>query len=162
MLQVRSVDGLRGVHQAFCNEPCLERVWVLEFLGPVLEVDGVDEGLDEPDVAGSGLTVGHRLQYIHNPHESNIGYNNLHTEIVSYGRSRMYPYMNEDVAFERLKDLQREMENSRAMTGALAELCNSVRILALRAWWLAMRRPPRRRPVQVQHEYEEQSASDAA
>ena len=77
----------------------------------------------------------------------------------------MYPYMNEDVAFERLKDLQREMENSRAMTGALAELCNSVRILALRAWWLAglaMRRPPRRRPVQVQHEYEEQSASDAA
>jgi hypothetical protein len=25
----------------------------------------------------------------------------------------MYPYMNEDVAFERLKDMQREMENSR-------------------------------------------------
>ena len=25
----------------------------------------------------------------------------------------MYPYMNEDVAFERQKDLQREMENSR-------------------------------------------------
>ena len=77
----------------------------------------------------------------------------------------MYPYMNEDVAFERLKDLQREMENSRAMAGALAELRNSVRILALWAWWLAglaLRRPPRRRPVQVQHEYEEQSASDAA
>jgi hypothetical protein len=25
----------------------------------------------------------------------------------------MYPYMNEDVAWQRLKDLQREMENSR-------------------------------------------------
>ena len=32
----------------------------------------------------------------------------------------MYPYMNEDVAFERLKDLQREMENSRLTAGALA------------------------------------------
>jgi hypothetical protein len=69
--------------------------------------------------------------------------------------------MNEDVAFERLKDLQREMENSRAMAGSLAELRNSVRILALRAWWLAGL-AMRRLPVQVQHEYEDQSASDAA
>jgi hypothetical protein len=29
----------------------------------------------------------------------------------------MYPYMNEDVAFERLKDMQREMENSRQWAG---------------------------------------------
>jgi hypothetical protein len=29
----------------------------------------------------------------------------------------MYPYMNEDVAFERVKDMQREMENSRQWAG---------------------------------------------
>ncbi len=27
----------------------------------------------------------------------------------------MYPYLNEDAAWQRLKDLQREMENSRLM-----------------------------------------------
>jgi hypothetical protein len=27
----------------------------------------------------------------------------------------MYPYMNEDVAWQRLQDLQREMENSRRL-----------------------------------------------
>lgn len=27
----------------------------------------------------------------------------------------MYPYMNEDVAWQRLQDLQREMENSRLL-----------------------------------------------
>jgi hypothetical protein len=73
--------------------------------------------------------------------------------------------MNEDVMFERLKDLQREMENSRAMAGSLARLGSLVRILAARAWWLAglaMGRPPRRRPVQARHAYEERAASDAA
>lgn len=29
----------------------------------------------------------------------------------------MYPYMNEDAAFERVKDMQREMENSRLWAG---------------------------------------------
>jgi hypothetical protein len=33
----------------------------------------------------------------------------------------VYPY-NEDVAFERVKDLQREMENSRRVAGGLAEV----------------------------------------
>ncbi len=54
----------------------------------------------------------------------------------------MYPFMNEDVAFERLKDLQREMENSRL----------TVRNLTARAWGLAglaMLRPPRRRPADL-------------
>ena len=77
----------------------------------------------------------------------------------------MNPYMNEDAAFERLKDLQREMENSRLIAGSLGRLGNLLRIRAARAWWLAglaMRRPPRRRPVEVRHEYEEQAASDAA
>ena len=62
----------------------------------------------------------------------------------------MYPYMNEDVAFERLKDLQREMENSRLIAGSAPSLGSLLRGLAERAWWLgglAMRRPPRRHPV---------------
>jgi hypothetical protein len=33
----------------------------------------------------------------------------------------MYPY-NEDVAFERLKDIQREMENSRRVAGGLVDV----------------------------------------
>ena len=77
----------------------------------------------------------------------------------------MYPYTNEDVAFERLKDLQREMENSRAAASSLAALAVLVRNLSARAWWLAglaMRRPPRRRPGLEAMEYEDSAASDAA
>jgi len=61
----------------------------------------------------------------------------------------MYPYMNEDAAFERLKDLQREMENNRLIAGAAPGLGSLFRSWAERAWWvagLAMRRPPRRSP----------------
>jgi len=62
----------------------------------------------------------------------------------------MYPYMNEDAAFERLKDLQREMENSRLIAGSAPSLGSVLRNLAERAWWLgglAMRRPPRPNPA---------------
>ena len=62
----------------------------------------------------------------------------------------MYPYMNEDAAFERLKDLQREMENSRLIAGSTPTLGSALSNLARRAWWLgglAMGRPPRRRPA---------------
>ena len=34
----------------------------------------------------------------------------------------MHEYYNEDVAFERLKDLQREMENSRLTAGFVSDL----------------------------------------
>ena len=64
----------------------------------------------------------------------------------------MYPFMNEDVAFERLKDLQREMENSRLTANGLAGFGSLVRSVSARAWWLAglaMRRPPRRHPADV-------------
>jgi hypothetical protein len=63
----------------------------------------------------------------------------------------VHPYMNEDVMFERLKDLQREMENSRLTAHTLARRWALVRNLSARAWWLAglaMRRPPRRRRVE--------------
>lgn len=62
----------------------------------------------------------------------------------------MYPYMNEDAAFERLRDLQREMENNRLIASSLPSFVSQLRNLAERAWWLAglaMRRAPRRRPV---------------
>ncbi len=61
----------------------------------------------------------------------------------------MYPYMNEDVAWERLKDMQREVENSRIWANSTGNLLAEARRLAVRAWilaGLAMRRPPRRRP----------------
>jgi hypothetical protein len=60
--------------------------------------------------------------------------------------------MNEDVAFERLKDLQREMENSRLTANGLAGLGSLFRNLSARVWWLAglaMLRPPRRRPADL-------------
>jgi hypothetical protein len=78
----------------------------------------------------------------------------------------MYPYMNEDAAFERLKDLQREMEISRVLAGQWPTLGRLARNLGARAWWLgglAMRRPPRRSPAPAHHAIEESApASDAA
>jgi hypothetical protein len=77
----------------------------------------------------------------------------------------MYPYRNEDVAFERLKDLQREMENSRMAANSLAGLGALTRNLAARAWWLAglaMRRAPRRRPGLEPVDYADTAASEVA
>jgi hypothetical protein len=77
----------------------------------------------------------------------------------------MYPYMNEDVAFERLKDLQREVENSRLMVASAQRLGSRLGNLAARAWWLgrlALRRSPQRRPIPAHHACDEANASDAA
>jgi hypothetical protein len=77
----------------------------------------------------------------------------------------VYQYSNEDVAFERLKDLQREMENSRLAANTLAGFVRLVVHLSARAWWLAglaMRRAPRRRPVPAQTARDRDAASDAA
>lgn len=77
----------------------------------------------------------------------------------------MHPYMNEDVAFERLKDLQREIENSRLMAASVEALGSRLRNLAARAWrvgGLAVRGAPRRRPIPAHHACGEANASDAA
>ncbi|HSS93813.1 MAG TPA: hypothetical protein VLR46_07465 [Candidatus Dormibacteraeota bacterium] len=62
-----------------------------------------------------------------------------------------YPYMNEDTAWQRLQDLQREMENSRLMAAGQPQAAMAtLRRLAARVWLLAglaAGRPPRRRPV---------------
>jgi hypothetical protein len=60
----------------------------------------------------------------------------------------VYPYRNEDAAWDRLIDMQREMENSRLWAGRSADLLATLARLAERAWilgGLAMRRAPRRR-----------------
>jgi hypothetical protein len=58
--------------------------------------------------------------------------------------------MNEDVMWERLKDMQREMENRR-LYGPGRRPANGelLRMLGKRIWWiagLATRRAPRRHP----------------
>ena len=63
----------------------------------------------------------------------------------------MYPFMNEDAAWHRIQDLQREMENSRLMSrnpqaagDALARFAGRVRLLVGRA---ANRLPRRSQPA---------------
>ncbi len=74
----------------------------------------------------------------------------------------MYPYMNEDVAWQRLQDLQREMENSRLLAKngppALARLA---RYLGRGIWMLAsaVRPVPRQEPTMTE---ESEPATDAA
>ena len=58
----------------------------------------------------------------------------------------MNSYVNEEVMWQRLKDIQMEAENRRLYGGG-AGAVSLVRFLAQRAWLLAglaMRRPPRR------------------
>ncbi len=77
----------------------------------------------------------------------------------------MNPYMNEDVMWQRLKDIQLEAENRRLYgdttpTGLIALF----RRLGERVWWLAglaTRRPARRRRMQLIDD-ESDSAADAA
>jgi hypothetical protein len=77
----------------------------------------------------------------------------------------MNPYMNEDVMWQRLKDIQLEAENRRLYgMRTFPTLVALVQILGRRAWWLAglaMRRAPRRRPVRLV-EQDCEGASDAA
>ena len=63
----------------------------------------------------------------------------------------MYPFMNEDAAWQRLQDMQREIENSRLMAeGQPDATLQLLRRLAVRAWHLAgfaAMRPPRYVPM---------------
>ena len=77
----------------------------------------------------------------------------------------MYPYMNEDAMFERLESLRREIESSRLMGQGLHGWAKLFRNLGARAWvlgGLAMRRPPRRRPMPTHHALEDVTSSDVA
>jgi len=69
---------------------------------------------------------------------------------------KMYPYINEDAAWQRLQDLQREMENSRMIAASQPRVAlETLGRLAARVWLvagLAARRPPRRRPQPIRHD----------
>ena len=73
----------------------------------------------------------------------------------------MYPYMNEDVAWQRLLDLQREMENSRllAQNGPPA-VARLAQYLGGRIWRLVAAARPVRRQEPMAEDCE--SATDAA
>lgn len=61
----------------------------------------------------------------------------------------MNPYANEEMAWQRICDVQREMENSWLIAqNGLPALGRAVRLFGTRAWWLAglaMHRAPRPR-----------------
>jgi len=63
----------------------------------------------------------------------------------------MYGYVNEDLAFERLKDLQREAENSRVLAAALrrglARLADRIAWGAARLGGLALPIVSRHHPI---------------
>jgi hypothetical protein len=77
----------------------------------------------------------------------------------------MNPYANEDVMWQRLKDIQREAENRRLYgVRTSPTLVDLVQVLGRGAWWLAglaMRRAPRPRPVALA-EQDCEGASDVA
>jgi hypothetical protein len=62
----------------------------------------------------------------------------------------MNPYLNEEMAWQRLADLQREVENARLWRDrGLSVTVRLAQILSRRVWdlaGLAMRRPPRFTP----------------
>lgn len=78
----------------------------------------------------------------------------------------MYQYKQEEVAWERVRDLQREMENSRLMAAGVSWSFTAIGLLARRAWLLAglaTSRPPRLSPAAGRQEFKEvQAARDAA
>ena len=65
----------------------------------------------------------------------------------------MNPFMNEEVMWQRLKDIQREAENSRIFVeGTLPGVARTAGLLARRAWWLAglaLHRAPRRSALRI-------------
>ena len=77
----------------------------------------------------------------------------------------MNPYLNEDVMWQRLKDIQREAENRRLYGDTtLNSLLSLLGMLGTRVWLLAglaMRRPPRPRPIHLVDD-DGDTASDAA
>jgi len=78
----------------------------------------------------------------------NIGYNNHCRYNDSYKEASVYNYGNEDAAWNRLIDIQREMENSKLWATDTSNLLKLAARLGERVWilaGLAMRRAPRRR-----------------
>jgi hypothetical protein len=76
----------------------------------------------------------------------------------------MYPY-NEDAAWTRLQDIQREMENSRVWAQGMGSVLWMAKLVLARAWHLAglaATRAPRRRPELLEKETAEPMTRPAA
>src|SRR5260370_2668708 len=99
----------------------------------------MDEGLHQAHDPGGVVSIGHvRHDYIHNLQTVNKSYNNWQRSVDSYRRRRMYPFMNQDAAWQRLQDTQREIETSRLMAeGQPGATPQQRRRLATRAGHLA-------------------------
>lgn len=73
----------------------------------------------------------------------------------------MHQYMNEDEAWQRLQDIQREMENRQLMAaGQQSATFETLRRLEARVWLLAglaAMRPPRRRPTAIRRDGDHRS-----
>jgi len=70
------------------------------------------------------------------------------------------PYVNEDVMWQRLKDIQLEAENRRLYGPRVPNALDLVRVLGRRAWLLAglaMRRSPRHNWVDAEASSETRS-----
>jgi hypothetical protein len=76
----------------------------------------------------------------------------------------MYPYMNEDAAWQRLKDVQREMENSRRWAAGERPdwFRSAVQLTASLARLLAGRSGPARGESDVCDTSDAEAVSDAA
>lgn len=77
----------------------------------------------------------------------------------------MDQYDYEEVAWQRLRDVQREIENSRLLANGLDRAMTRARLLVRRAWWLgglATSRPPRNRPSLESHDGEDARAASGA
>jgi hypothetical protein len=72
----------------------------------------------------------------------------------------MYTRMNEDAAFERLKDMQREVENSRLMAASLPGIGTLARSLGAGAWRAVALMV--RRAIVAEHAGDDVAARDAA
>jgi hypothetical protein len=74
----------------------------------------------------------------------------------------MNPYLNEELTWQRLKDVQREAENSRIWsTGSRLGVRRLVRLMGQRLWLLATRRAARGvEPIHIVEDSD--GASDAA
>src|SRR5438445_2210036 len=80
VFQICFARGRPWLDEAVCNQPGLQCAWVGELLWSVLQVDGVDEGLNQSDNAGCVLSIGHlKLEYTHNLQITFMSYNNSRT-----------------------------------------------------------------------------------
>src|SRR5437773_12550349 len=110
MPEVCLVSPRASLQKPSCNQPRAQRVRIFELVPPVLQVDGVDVRLDKAEHPGCRFSISHLFGLIviitcNSPTEVIITTKVLRVVTRS---SRMNRYANEEIAWLRLQDLQRE------------------------------------------------------